>query len=129
MGVRQAPDAAHHCISTAAALAIQGAGTGVCWACSSRTRRQFARHVPFLGCPSARPPQGPMATVVLWKMSAPLPLWPDVVIRNSYKKRQIPGEEAGPGSPRQLLRTCNPSSLVAPGQALHSRHRFLFRTA
>lgn len=53
------------------------------------TRRPLPRHVPFLFHPSGRPPWGPIPMVVLWKVSAPrATLWPDVVIRNSYKRRQ-----------------------------------------
>ena len=64
--------------------------------CSGCTQRPFPRRVSLLFCPSARPPQSPISTVVLWKVSAPRStLWPDVVIRKSYKRRQNTRREGG----------------------------------
>lgn len=60
------------------------------------TLRPLPRHVPFLSCPSAGPPQGLISTVVLWKVSAPRStLWPDVVIRTATRRDKTPGEKAG----------------------------------
>lgn len=56
--------------------------------------------VSFLFCASAGPPQGLISMVVLWKVSAPRStLWPNVVIRNSDKKRQNTRQEGGARGP------------------------------
>lgn len=58
-------------------------------------------HVSFLSCLLAGPPQGLLSTVVLWKVSAShSTLWPDVVIRNSYKKRQNTRRDRGGWGPQ-----------------------------
>lgn len=95
------------------------------------TRSQLPRHVPFLFRPSAGPPQGPISTAVLWKVSAPgSTLWPDVVIRNSYKKRQNTGRKGEGSGPRSSCRErVIPGSSCRPKAAPRSRHHFLFRTA
>lgn len=62
---------------------------------------RLPRHVSFLSCLLAGPPQGLLSTVVLWKVSAShSTLWPDVVIRNSYKKRQNTQREGGGWGPQ-----------------------------
>lgn len=62
---------------------------------------RLPRHVSFLSCPSAGPPQGLLSTVVLWKVSAShSTLWPDVVIRSSYKKRQNTRRDGGGQGPQ-----------------------------
>lgn len=79
---------------------------------------QLPRHVSFLSCPSAGPPQGPLSTVVLWKVSAShSTLWPDVVIRNSYKKRQNTRRDGGGwGSPGSCSERVIPHSLCRRNQ-------------
>lgn len=68
--------------------------------CRGCTQSPFPRHVSFLFCPSAGPPQGLISMVVLWKVSAPRStLWPNVVIRNSDKKRQDTRQEGGAQGP------------------------------
>lgn len=62
-------------------------------------------HVSFLSCLLAGPPQGLLSTVVLWKVSAShSTFWPDVVIRNSYKKRQNTRRDGGGWGPQAAAR-------------------------
>lgn len=77
------------CVSAAVGITGPGRHTRGLPHTAGWTRRPLPRHVPFLFRPSGRPPRGPIPTAVLWKVSAPrATLWPDVVIRNSYKRRQ-----------------------------------------
>lgn len=69
------------------------------------------RHVSFLSCLLAGPPQGLLSTVVLWKVSAShSTLWPDIVIRNSYKKRQNTRRDGGGWGPQAAAQ--NMQSLI-----------------